>query len=124
MTYWRNIGGSQVSFEIEFLGAAGTVTGSKYLVRCQDKKILIDCGLFQGMKTLRQRNWDKFPISPSEIDSVILTHAHIDHSGLLPKLVKEGYSGKIISTAATKDLAEILLYDSADIQTYEVEYIN
>lgn len=104
---------------IQFLGAAQTVTGSKYLLQIDHKKILVDAGLFQGLKELRLRNWDKFPIDPKEIDLVLITHAHIDHLGYLPRLVKEGYGGKIICTTATADLAEIMLKDAAKLQEEE-----
>ncbi len=110
--------------ELTFLGAVGTVTGSKYLLEIEDKKILIDCGLFQGYKPLRLRNWEKLPFNPSEIDAVVLTHAHIDHSGYLPVLVKNGFKGPIFSTAATKDLCEILLPDSGHLQEEEANYAN
>jgi len=110
---------------ISFHGAAKTVTGSKHLVHLNDgRKILLDCGMFQGMGKDTPTLNEHFGFEPSEIDVVVLSHAHIDHAGLLPKLVKDGYKGRIISTPATRDLAEILLYDSAEIQTYEVEYIN
>ena len=79
--------------KITFLGATGTVTGSKYLLETCGKKLLIDCGLFQGMKKNRLRNWEPFPVNPAEIDAVILTHAHIDHCGFLPRLTKEGFTG-------------------------------
>ncbi|MCX7124425.1 MAG: MBL fold metallo-hydrolase [Gammaproteobacteria bacterium] len=102
--------------KITFLGAAGTVTGSKYLLSVGDKKILIDCGLYQGYKELRLRNWDKLPINPADIDAVILTHAHIDHTGYLPLLVKNGFSGPIYSTPGTKELCAIMLADSGHIQ--------
>lgn len=102
--------------QLTFLGATKTVTGSKYLISFDNKKILIDCGLFQGYKELRLRNWDKFPVDPSSIDAVILTHAHLDHTGYLPLLAKNGFSGKIYSTHGTKDLCAILLPDSGFIQ--------
>lgn len=109
---------------ITFLGGTGTVTGSKYLVESFGKKIMIDCGLFQGLKTLRVRNWSSLPVNISEIDAVILTHAHVDHSGYIPRLVKEGYRGKIYSTAATFDLCKILLPDSGYLMEEEAEYLN
>ena len=112
----------QVNVRLKFYGGAGTVTGSKYLLEVDDRSILIDCGLFQGLKELRLRNWDKPPFSPEEISAVILTHAHLDHSGYLPKLVKEGYSGRIHCTEPTADLLEILLMDSAKLQEEEAEY--
>ncbi len=110
--------------KISFLGAAETVTGSRFLLEIQDKKILIDCGLFQGLKKLREQNWEIFPIDPEAIDAVVLTHAHIDHSGYLPKLVKEGFKGPIYSTYATYDLCQILLPDSAYLQEEDAEYRN
>ena len=110
--------------KITVLGATGTVTGSKYLVEYQDTKILIDCGLFQGHKELRLRNWDKLPINPSEIDAVILTHAHLDHSGYIPLFVRNGFKGKVYSTEATFDLCEILLPDSAYIQEEDAARAN
>lgn len=113
-----------MAFELQFLGAAGTVTGSKYLLTYKNKRILIDCGLFQGLKTLRLKNWDKFPINPAEIDSIILTHAHIDHSGYIPRLIKEGFKGKIYCTSATKDLCKILLPDSGYLMEEEAQYLN
>lgn len=111
--------------KIQFLGAAGTVTGSKYLIEsARGSKILIDCGLFQGVKNLRLRNWKPFPIPCHDIKAIILTHAHIDHSGYIPKLTKEGFEGDIFCTPATKALAEILLEDSAYIKEEEAEYAN
>lgn len=110
--------------KIKFLGATNTVTGSKYLLTYRDKKILVDCGLFQGLKELRLKNWAEFPIKPTEIDSVILTHAHIDHSGYLPKLVKNGFRGKIYCTPATKQLCEILLPDAGYLMEEEARYAN
>ena len=113
-----------MAFEIQFLGAAGTVTGSKYLLKHNEEKILIDCGLFQGSKNLRFQNWDKFPINPAEINAIILTHAHIDHSGYIPRLVKEGFRGKIYCTPATKELCNILLPDSGYLMEEEAEFLN
>lgn len=111
--------------KISFLGAAGTVTGSKYLIESQNgNRILIDCGLFQGPKNLRLRNWDKFSVNPKTISAVILTHAHVDHSGYLPKLVREGFHGEIYSTPATHALAEIILKDSAKLKEEDAEYAN
>lgn len=114
----------QSEFNLQFLGATGTVTGSKYLLRSQSKNILIDCGLFQGFKQLRLRNWKPLPFNPKDIDAVILTHAHIDHSGYLPLLVKNGFKGPIYCTSATRDLCEVLLMDSARLQEQEAEYMN
>lgn len=110
--------------EITFLGAAGTVTGSKYLVENKQYKYLIDCGLFQGLKDLRKRNWQDFPIDPKKIDAIALTHAHIDHSGYVPKIYTMGYKGPIYTTAATKKLLEILLPDSGHLQEEEAFYAN
>lgn len=102
--------------KLTFLGATETVTGSKYLLEHGGKKYLIDCGLFQGSKELRSRNWDGLPVAPNAIDAVILTHAHIDHSGYIPKLVKAGFRGPIYCTDATFDLCKILLPDSGHLQ--------
>ncbi len=104
---------------MKFLGAARSVTGSKYLLEVDHKKILIDCGLFQGKKELRLRNWSTLPIHPSDLDVVIITHAHIDHIGYLPRLVKDGYRGKIICTDASEDLMKIMLLDAAKLQEEE-----
>ncbi|MBI1770523.1 MAG: MBL fold metallo-hydrolase [Bacteroidetes bacterium] len=108
-----------MNIKIKFLGAAKSVTGSKYLLQVDDKKILVDCGMFQGQKELRLRNWDKLPVDPRQIDIVVITHAHIDHTGYLPRLVKDGFSGKIICTAATEDLMSIMLLDAAKLQEEE-----
>lgn len=110
--------------KITFMGAAGTVTGSKHAITYGDHKILIDCGLFQGQKELRQRNWERLPVKASDFEAVVLTHAHIDHSGYLPRLVRDGYAGKILCTHATKDLCKFLLPDSARIQEEEADYLN
>jgi len=115
---------SESPFRLRFLGAAGTVTGSRYLLTNDAQNILIDCGLFQGAKELRLKNWDRFPIDPSKIQALILTHAHIDHSGYIPRLVKEGFRGKIYCTMATKALCEILLLDTAYLQEEEAEWAN
>lgn len=109
-------------FQITFLGAAKTVTGSKYLLEKDKTKILIDCGLFQGLYDLRRRNWNQLPIHPRNIDAVILTHAHLDHSGYLPLLVKNGFKGKIYCTDSTYDLCKILLPDSGFLQEEDARY--
>jgi len=109
---------------IQFLGATGTVTGSKYLLSAGSRKILVDCGLFQGYKPLRLRNWEHLPLHPAELDAVVLTHAHLDHSGYLPLLVKNGFKGKIFCSEATFDLCKILLPDSGHLQEEEAGYAN
>ncbi|KTD71772.1 metallo-beta lactamase family transporter protein [Legionella steelei] len=110
--------------KLTFLGATETVTGSKYLVEADHNKILVDCGLFQGYKELRLRNWASLPINPSSINAVLLTHAHIDHTGYLPLLVKNGFSGPIYCTPGTKDLCAILLPDSGHLQEEETKNAN
>lgn len=112
------------AFSLTFLGAAGTVTGSRTVVEAGSRKLLIDCGLFQGLKHLRNRNWAPFPVDVSQIDAVLLTHAHLDHSGYLPRLGRLGYGGPVLATAATVDLARILLLDSAGIQEADAEFLN
>ncbi|MBZ0252670.1 MAG: MBL fold metallo-hydrolase [Candidatus Methylomirabilis sp.] len=107
---------------LTFLGATGTVTGSKYLVEAAGKRLLVDCGLFQGLKQLRLRNWGEPPVDPKSLDAVILTHAHIDHSGYLPLMVKKGFRGPIYATAATRDLCAIMLPDSGHLQEEEAGY--
>jgi metallo-beta-lactamase family protein len=102
--------------KITFLGAAGTVTGSKYLLETGGKKLLVDCGLFQGSKELRQRNWNPLTVDPATIDWMLLTHAHIDHTGYLPRLVAAGYGGPVYADAATHELCNLLLPDSAHLQ--------
>lgn len=104
------------------LGGAGTVTGSKHLLSHAGKRILIDCGLFQGLKNLRELNWSPLPVEPGSIDAVVLTHAHLDHSGYLPKLVRDGFRGQIHATAATRDVAKLILRDSGHLQEKEAEY--
>jgi metallo-beta-lactamase family protein len=109
---------------LQFLGAAGTVTGSKYLLEHGGARILIDCGLFQGLKQLRLRNRAALPVPPASIDAVVLTHAHIDHTGYLPVLVRDGFRGQVFCTGATYDLCEILLPDSAYLQEEEATFAN
>jgi metallo-beta-lactamase family protein len=109
---------------VQFLGAAGTVTGSAHLVRANGRAVLLDCGLFQGLKDLRLRNWRDFPFDPREIDAVVLSHAHVDHSGRLPLLVRQGFRGPVYCTAATRGLVEILLPDAAYLQEEEAERAN
>lgn len=110
--------------KLTFFGATGTVTGSKYLVEDGEKRILVDCGLFQGLKELRERNWQPLPFDPGSIDAVVLTHAHIDHSGYLPLLVRNGFKGKIYCSDATFDLCRILLVDCGRIQEGDAERAN
>ena len=109
---------------LQSLGAAETVTGSKHLLRTPELNILIDCGLFQGIKSLRMKNREELPVQPSEIDVLLLTHAHLDHCGYIPLFVKKGFKGKIYMTAPTRDLVEIILYDSAKIQEEDAERAN
>lgn len=113
-----------MSLKLSFLGGAGTVTGSKYLVENGRHRILIDCGLFQGFKALRLRNWAPFPVDPRTIDAVILTHAHLDHSGYLPLLVKNGFRGPILCTEPTAEFCGILLPDAARINEKDAEFAN
>ena len=110
--------------QLSFYGATGTVTGSKYLLEAAGRKVLVDCGLFQGYKQLRLRNWAPPPFDPGKLDAVVLTHAHIDHSGYLPLLVKQGFRGKIYASAATRDLCKILLPDAAHLQEEEARFAN
>jgi metallo-beta-lactamase family protein len=110
--------------KIQFLGGAQTVTGSRTLIRHHGKQFLVDCGLFQGFKHLRLRNWEPLPVPARDIDAVLLTHAHLDHSGYIPLLVKNGFRGKIFATRATRKLAQILLRDSGYLQEEEAKYAN
>ena len=107
--------------KLTFLGAAGCVTGSKYLVEAAGKKLLVDCGLFQGMEDLKERNWHPLPIDAKTIDYLMLTHAHLDHTGWLPVLVRDGYNKTIFANPATIELVEILLRDSGHLQEEETE---
>ncbi len=111
-----------MDIQVKFLGAAESVTGSRYLVTAGDFQFLFDCGLFQGLKELRLRNWDPFPGDPGKIQAVILSHAHIDHCGYLPRLVRDGFKGPIYCTEATADLLEIMLLDSARLQEEETDF--
>lgn len=110
--------------ELSFLGAAGTVTGSRHLLEADGRRILIDCGLFQGLKLLRLRNWAAFPVAPESIEAIVLTHAHLDHSGYLPRLARNGFQGSVYATQATADLCQILLADSAYIQESDADFVN
>ncbi len=111
-------------FTLQFLGAAQTVTGSRFLLHIDGKRLLIDCGLFQGGRVLRERNWGPFPTPPEDLDGVILTHAHIDHSGYLPRLIKEGFGGPVYCTPATADLLSLLLPDSGYLQERDAAFAN
>jgi metallo-beta-lactamase family protein len=110
--------------KLTFHGAAKTVTGSKYLLEADNVRVLVDCGLFQGLKELREKNWAPTPFSIKELDAVVLTHAHLDHVGYLPRIVKQGFRGKIFCTPATAELTEITLLDSAKIQESDASYAN
>jgi metallo-beta-lactamase family protein len=107
-----------------FLGATGTVTGSRFLVETDDARVLIDCGLYQGVKELRLRNWAPFPVEPSSLDAVVLTHAHVDHCGYLPRLVREGFRGSVFATRGTTELARIVLPDSGHLQEEDAAFAN
>lgn len=110
--------------QLTFLGAAQTVTGSKYLLEAGGAQVLVDCGLFQGLRELRRRNWDPLPIRPAEIDAVILTHAHMDHSGYLPRLVAQGFKGRIFCTPGTQDLCRLILPDAGRLQEEDARQAN
>ncbi len=110
--------------DITPLGAAGTVTGSRFLVEGGSTRLLVDCGLFQGVKALRSRNWEPFPLEPDSIDAVVLSHAHLDHSGYLPALVRAGYTRPVFATPATVDLLPVLLEDAARIQEEDAAFAN
>ena len=109
---------------LSFLGAARSVTGSKHLVHTGDRRILVDCGLFQGLKSLRERNWAALPIAPSTIDTVVLTHAHIDHTGYLPRLIKQGFRGRVFCTPGTADLCRIMLPDAGRLAEEDARAAN
>src|SRR5499427_7366489 len=109
---------------LSFWGAAGTVTGSKYLVESDRGRVLIDCGLFQGLKELRLRNWEEPPFDAASVDAVIITHAHIDHTGYLPRFVRHGFRGPVYCSRGTADLMKILLPDAARLQEEDADYRN
>jgi metallo-beta-lactamase family protein len=109
---------------LQFLGATGTVTGSKYLLEAGGERLMIDCGLFQGDKELRLRNWSPLPIPPSSIQWLVLTHAHLDHIGYIPRLIKDGFRGQILGSSATVELAHLVLPDSGHLQEEDAEYAN
>src|SRR6266849_2170143 len=109
---------------ISFWGAAATVTGSKYLIETNHARVLVDCGLFQGPRDLRERNWQEPPFNASSVDTVIITHAHIDHTGYLPRFVNHGFRGAVYCSRGTADLLKILLPDAARLQEEEADYRN
>ena len=109
---------------LTFLGAAGTVTGSRFLVDTPEARVLVDCGMFQGLKQLRLRNWEPFPVEPASIDAVVVTHGHVDHVGFLPALVRDGFAGPVHATHDTCNLARIVLPDSGRLQEEEAAYAN
>lgn len=111
-----------MNVKVKFFGATQTVTGSKYLLEIDNYKVLVDCGLFQGLRELRRRNWDEFPMDASAIDAVLITHAHIDHTGYLPRLYKQGFRGTVYCTEPTEDLLPLLLKDSAKLQEEETAW--
>jgi metallo-beta-lactamase family protein len=109
---------------IEFWGGVGTVTGSKYLVQTNKARVLVDCGMFQGLKELRERNWQEPPFDPRALNAVLITHAHIDHTGYLPRLVRQGFHGPVYCSRGTADLLKILLPDAGRLQEEEADYRN
>ena len=109
---------------IEFWGGVGTVTGSKYLVQTNRARVLVDCGLFQGLKELRERNWQDPPFDPGSLNAVLITHAHIDHTGYLPRLVQQGFRGPVYCSRGTADLLKILLPDAGRLQEEDADYRN
>lgn len=112
------------AMQLRFLGATGTVTGSRYLISNGHTRVLVDCGLFQGVKQLRLRNWTPLPISINDLDAIVLTHAHLDHSGYLPVLTRSGFKGPVYCTTPTRDLCEVLLPDSGYLQEEDARYAN
>jgi metallo-beta-lactamase family protein len=120
----RDMDGDSPGPTLTFLGAVGTVTGSRFLVQAGAGRVLVDAGLYQGVTSLRRRNWTPFPVSPASLDTVVLTHAHLDHCGYLPRLVNEGFRGRVVCTQDTADLAAIVLRDSAHIQEEDARWAN
>src|SRR4030042_3395544 len=110
-----------MKIKLSFLGAAQNVTGSRYFIETNGKRILVDCGIYQE-RDFRARNWDPFPVPPDSLNAILLTHAHLDHCGLIPKLVKEGFHGRIYCTKATAEIAQIVLLDSGKIQEEDAKY--
>jgi metallo-beta-lactamase family protein len=115
---------SSQTFTLSFFGAAGTVTGSRFMLTTPESRVLVDCGLFQGLKEFRLRNWDRFPVEPSVIDTVLLSHAHLDHSGYIPAICRDGFRGRVVATEATQALCRIVLPDSGHLQEEEADYAN
>src|SRR5882672_1569131 len=109
---------------LSFWGGVGTVTGSKYLVDTGRARVLVDCGMFQGLKKLRERNWQEPPFDPRSLNAVLITHAHIDHTGYLPRLVSQGFHGPVYCSRGTADLLKILLPDAARLQEEDADYRN
>ena len=109
---------------LSFWGAVGTVTGSKYLIETDKGRVLVDCGMFQGLKELRERNWQDLPFDPASLDAVFITHAHIDHTGYLPRLVALGFNNPVYCSRGTADLIKILLPDAARLQEEDADYLN
>ena len=107
---------------LDFLGGTRTVTGSRFLVSTPTGRVLVDCGLFQGLRELRRRNWEPFPVDPASVDAVVLSHAHLDHCGYLPALVRDGFSGPVLASAGTAKLAAIVLHDSAHLLEEDTEH--
>src|SRR6188474_1507005 len=131
LTDWRHLRGQARPVSIGarlirlgFHGAAGTVTGSRFLLEVGAERILIDCGMFQGLKELRERNWAAPGFDAAAVQWVLLTHAHIDHSGYLPRLGSDGFNGSVLCTAPTLDLVSILLYDAANLQEEDARFLN
>jgi metallo-beta-lactamase family protein len=114
----------RVDAGLSFLGGAGTVTGSRFLVDTPRARVLVDCGLYQGLRELRRRNWEPFPVDPASLDAVVLTHAHVDHCAYLPALVRHGFRGPVYATPGCVELARIVLPDSGRLQEEDAAYAN